>query len=1099
MRSHLAFLLFAFLLLGGTVYPAIGQTSSNDNVVINEVDINPPGDDSLTVSEWVELYNPTDSAVDVGGWEIASTTILKKTFTIPQGTIIEPGGFLTYSYSKIWFTDVSELVQLRDSEGNIIDETPVLTDVSNDFSSWQRLYDGFDTNLTTNWRFGTSSAGSTNGQLIVEDEEAPVSISIEVNKSEFLFGETAYISGIVSENVYIKKPTFQVAPIEILITGPGLYKPLTLFPKFLDFETTLKLDQVLGIQGGIYDVTVNYAGATAQTKFSVGNEKIIFAEAEDNDLSISFDAESYIPGQTVAVTGVTKDIIPYEGLKFKVLDATGTQIFAGTLFPNSSGEFTTELFMTTVSPNYGEHRVIVEYAGLEVESTFELLEDIKEDVVISLHTDKPAYGLGDTVIITGRLNKSWVFALDLQITQVGTGSILTESLKFTNQKHTVFLEGDSTFYHEFKILDNSQRLGKYQVTVSKNVGEASIFFKVVENPDEYVESEDAPLSISTDKTIYESGDKFTISGKVLQKETSSQFYNKPVYLVVRNDDTGYLFSSVHKASGNKPEIVRNTLTAVPDLAGRFQIHDTLYNTIFGEGSYTIQATYLGDIYATTNFSIVDPLKIDTFGQVKLNKDIFGLGEEVVAEGFIPNSAQGTGLKITLFQPDGKTRSFGVLLDDSRFSWSWRTPIAEIWQPTTTNERVRSLTSVYGVYQLVIGTNTGSVNVFFKVSPDPENDSLTIAPLDVSTDRPIYHAGETMKVLGIAQKRTQGLEGLVVADRAHISIKTTDFPVKEIVDAHVYLDTGGSFESSFNLPITIFKEGNYLVTATYGTYRAETLFTVDNEFQIGGDEALALIVDSDKDEYGLGETVHTSGRLNKLVYLDKVKITVVHEEQIHITCGTYVCGSPGKTITVKPSPSGSFTFDYTISTSDAAKGKYEIDFVTEFGTFPLTFEVTDKSAIIETPSEPEPLVSRATEVFTGISDSTIRIFPTSIQSAEGEMLPRIIQGSLLTKTRADQSNVNLKVTTESGLCIIGPETDCMISKSTRAPGQIYEIVSIDEMNYKVRYSGPDVRLEKFTILPESDDATLPESAWNVEIIKGDQGTKFYYKLTRVLAE
>ena len=188
MRSHLAFLLFAFLLLGGTVYPAIGQTSSNDHVVINEVDINPPGDDSQTVTEWVELYNPTDSAVDVGGWEIASTTILKKTFTIPQGTTIKPGGFLTYSYTKIWFTDVSELVQLRDSEGNIIDETPVITDVSNDFSSWQRLYDGFDTDLTTNWRFGTSSAGSTNGKLIVEEEVAPVSISIEVNKSEF-FGE----------------------------------------------------------------------------------------------------------------------------------------------------------------------------------------------------------------------------------------------------------------------------------------------------------------------------------------------------------------------------------------------------------------------------------------------------------------------------------------------------------------------------------------------------------------------------------------------------------------------------------------------------------------------------------------------------------------------------------------------------------------------------------------------------------------------------------------------------------------------------------------------------------------------------------------------
>jgi len=96
-------------------------------------------------------------------------------------------------------------------------------------------------------------------------------------------------------------------------------------------------------------------------------------------------------------------------------------------------------------------------------------------------------------------------------------------------------------------------------------------------------------------------------------------------------------------------------------------------------------------------------------------------------------------------------------------------------------------------------------------------------------------------------------------------------------------------------------------------------------------------------------------------------------------------------------------------------------------------------------------------------------------------------------------VNLRITTESGLCIIGQEIDCMISASTRLPGQIYEIVSIDDMNYKVRYSGPDVRLEKFTILPESNDATLPESTWYVEVIKEDQVSRFYYKITRVTAE
>ena len=100
-------LLMAFGLVIGLSTSGYAQTIS-DNVVINEVDTNPFGDDSMTVAEWVELYNPTDSDVDLSGWEIASTTVLKKTLTIPDGVVISPGKFLTYTYEKIWFTDSNE-------------------------------------------------------------------------------------------------------------------------------------------------------------------------------------------------------------------------------------------------------------------------------------------------------------------------------------------------------------------------------------------------------------------------------------------------------------------------------------------------------------------------------------------------------------------------------------------------------------------------------------------------------------------------------------------------------------------------------------------------------------------------------------------------------------------------------------------------------------------------------------------------------------------------------------------------------------------------------------------------------------------------------
>ena len=76
---------------------------------------------------------------------------------------------------------------------------------------------------------------------------------------------------------------------------------------------------------------------------------------------------------------------------------------------------------------------------------------------------------------------------------------------------------------------------------------------------------------------------------------------------------------------------------------------------------------------------------------------------------------------------------------------------------------------------------------------------------------------------------------------------------------------------------------------------------------------------------------------------------------------------------------------------------------------------------------------------------------------------------------------------------------MVSESTRKPGEIYKIVTIDEENYKIRYSGSDVRLEKFSILPESSGVPLDIAEWDVQVIKEDQPTRFYYKVSYVNLE
>ncbi|HWY34415.1 MAG TPA: lamin tail domain-containing protein, partial [Nitrosopumilaceae archaeon] len=106
MRDPRLYLVIGFLavvMLCVQVNPVMGQLSSIANhVVINEVETDPPGDDSKSILQWVELYNPTSNPVNIGGWTIGATTGLRNTYTISAGTNIQSGQFLIYTYGPSW-------------------------------------------------------------------------------------------------------------------------------------------------------------------------------------------------------------------------------------------------------------------------------------------------------------------------------------------------------------------------------------------------------------------------------------------------------------------------------------------------------------------------------------------------------------------------------------------------------------------------------------------------------------------------------------------------------------------------------------------------------------------------------------------------------------------------------------------------------------------------------------------------------------------------------------------------------------------------------------------------------------------------------------
>jgi hypothetical protein len=1085
-------LVFSVLLFAGILVPA--YAASTDHVVINEVEINPPGDDSQSVSEWVELYNPTDSDVDLSGWKIASTTGLKKTMTILTGVVIKSDQLLRFSYVQSWFTDTHELVELRDENNIVIDKTHLIPDKQNDFNSWQRLYDGYDFDSSDDWKFVTSTSGSSNGKLITTQDSKEITVTVSSNKDSYVFGETATISGSVSEQVFIIKPFFQPQQITMTISGPNFYKTITLYPDLnLNYKTTIKLDKVLGINDGRYDVSVNYAGESttyantfANTSFSVGLESVATTVETDASLSILTDNSQYIPGQLVSITGYTSKVIPYEGMKLIVKDPLGKIISDGVLYPTNA-QFKTTAYISTVNPVYGTYEIIAEYFDKSALIFFDVSKDVKEDVPISLWVDKEAYGLGDVVKISGRLNDNFIGTMNLEIVQTkqtgleGTASSGSDAGFKILDGMTV--KGDGSFAYSFTIPNNPLRLGDYKISVFEDVGFVKIIIPVVDDPENYVAS-DEPLTVKMDMDVYDFGDTMTISGFVKDPYGNTSYSTGAgVKISMSHDDGSPL--QITSLSKNNNVVVDYVFSAIPETSGRYSVHVDVTKNIFTIGNYVVKSEYQS-LTTTSLFSIVDSLDLKDGPIITLDKEVYGLGDTVYLNGAIPPTGDNS-IDISITTPDGNIRNFGATIDNQRFSWSWVTPITERYSNLKIDEGRDVIKSNFGVYKIKVSTASESVNLFFKVSADPENDSLSSTPLFVSTEKSLYKAGEKLKVVGNVITRQQGDEGLVVPERVIIKIVDGTFPFKQINESTVYPTQGGDFSSTFELPATIFSEGLYTVKATYSGISDKAKFSVTNDFIFGLDDDLSLLTSTDKSEYYPGDVVVISGKPNKLIYIEEFEVSVIQKTDAKITCGSFICGThTGPVTTIRPSPSGSFTHQFSIPNDSSSIGRYEVTVDADFETKSIQFNVIEKPLIVKsnTVIEKENRISEKV-----ISITTEEKIPDGVTIA-----PRVISGSLITPSRDDESNVNLKVSTVSGVCIIGSDTDCLVKESTRKQGQIYDVVEVDGISLNVRYSGPDVRLEKFSILPESSTAFLPDTSWNVEIIKDDQVSRFYYKVT-----
>ena len=82
------------ILLAIVHFGTIGHAADPGNILINEVMYHPTSADST--NEWIELYNPTDTPIDLNGWTIADHTETDKIIPDPSrgtDTTLPPDGY----------------------------------------------------------------------------------------------------------------------------------------------------------------------------------------------------------------------------------------------------------------------------------------------------------------------------------------------------------------------------------------------------------------------------------------------------------------------------------------------------------------------------------------------------------------------------------------------------------------------------------------------------------------------------------------------------------------------------------------------------------------------------------------------------------------------------------------------------------------------------------------------------------------------------------------------------------------------------------------------------------------------------------------------
>jgi endonuclease YncB( thermonuclease family) len=131
-------------------------TAGDSSILVNEVELNPRGNDMEEEEEWIELYNPNTVDINISNFEI-TPSFQSPTIELPPDAVIEAGETYVIELNRPMLSNTGESLVLANATGDIQDRTPSLVDRSDDDGTWQRIPDG-----NNEWQFVEDTQGDLN-------------------------------------------------------------------------------------------------------------------------------------------------------------------------------------------------------------------------------------------------------------------------------------------------------------------------------------------------------------------------------------------------------------------------------------------------------------------------------------------------------------------------------------------------------------------------------------------------------------------------------------------------------------------------------------------------------------------------------------------------------------------------------------------------------------------------------------------------------------------------------------------------------------------------------------------------------------------------